>query len=125
MTSVTVLLDSYCWFEYFFGSNAGKRVMAILESGEEVITSTIVVFEVFRKYLENKPGEARDKMLFLTTRAKITSVDEETAVLAAELAVRHRLHATDALIYATARKNSCKLLTGDKHFKDLVGVELL
>ncbi len=42
--------------------------------------------------------------------------------MAFQVCKEHTLHATDALIYATAVNHDCKLLTGDPHFKGKPGV---
>ncbi len=122
---MTVLLDSYCWFEYFFGSRTGARVRKTIDSAEEILVSSINVFEVYRRYLRMRPSEAVEKKRFLLARAKIIPVDSEIACFAAGISAKHDLHAMDSIIYATAAKNECRLLTGDKDFRKLPGVELV
>ena len=122
---MTVLLDSYCWFEYFFGSPTGKKLLEVLDSGEEIAVSSINVFEVYRKYLKENPSQAMEKRRFIATRAKVVAAGEEIASLAAEVSAKHGLHATDALIYATAVMLGCTLLTGDPHFNKLPKVKML
>lgn len=122
---MTVLLDSYCWFEYFFGSNAGGKVRKIIDSAEEIIVSSINVFEVYRRYLRFSPLEAVEKKQFLMARAKVVGVDSEIASSAAELSAKHNLHATDLIVYATAMQHECRVLTGDRDFNKLPKVEML
>ena len=47
----------------------------------------------------------------------------ELAMAAAELSAAHKLHATDAIILATAQLHEAPLVTCDAHFMDLPGVE--
>ncbi|HLD76485.1 MAG TPA: PIN domain-containing protein, partial [Candidatus Norongarragalinales archaeon] len=49
----------------------------------------------------------------------------EETYTALRLIQEHKLHVTDALIYATAVNHDCKLLTGDPHFKGKLGVMYL
>lgn len=44
------------------------------------------------------------------------------ALLAADLALDHRLSFADALIYGTGRHHDALLVTSDDHFKQLPGV---
>jgi len=44
------VIDSFAWFEYFSGSEAGKRAVSHIEEGR-VLTPTIVVAELSEKYL--------------------------------------------------------------------------
>ena len=120
---MTVLLDSYCWFEYYFGSKAGSKIREIITSGEEILVTPINVYEVYRKYLQNSPTEAEGKKSFMLSRGKVINITGDTAVKAAELSARHGLHATDALIYAAALENDCTLITGDAHLTGLPNVK--
>ncbi len=125
VTTMTVLLDSFSWMEFFYGSAFGERVRSVIASQEEIIASTINVFEIRRKYLLTSPREVTEKINYVLTRVRVIPVSEEIALSAAELSVKYRMHATDALIYATARAYDGRLLTGDEHFKGLPGVEFI
>ena len=52
-------------------------------------------------------------------RCGLFDVTDRIALSAAEDSIRYRLAMADALIYATARLNKCRILTLDKHFKGL------
>lgn len=125
VTRKTAFLDSYCWFEYFFGTKAGEAVRKIVQSDGEIMVSAINIFEIRRKYLQNAPDEEGEKISFIKTRCKVANIDFETAALAASLSAKHKLHATDAMIYACAQANDCILYSGDSHFRGLSGVELV
>ena len=55
--------------------------------------------------------------------AVIVQTGERVAFLAADLAKIHKLHALDAIIYATALEHDAELVTCDAHFKDLPQVD--
>ena len=62
-------------------------------------------------------------VLSLLTECQTVSMDVGVAVEAAFLSVKFKLHATDAMIYATAQLAGAKLYTCDAHFKELPDVE--
>lgn len=45
------------------------------------------------------------------------------ALLAADFSLAHGLAMSDAIVYATARAQDARLLTGDADMKDLPGVQ--
>jgi len=47
-----IVLDSYAWIEYFLGSDTGRTVREYLNT-EEVVTPSIVLAEIARKYLRD------------------------------------------------------------------------
>ena len=52
---MTVLVDSWAWLEYFFGSAAGEKAGKIIEDERQrKIVSKINLFEVYCKSLKNE-----------------------------------------------------------------------
>ncbi len=124
--SVTVLIDSFAWFEYFFGTARGKKVREILQSDERIIISSINLFEVYSRYLGFAEGEADEKKNFMLARsAEVVDASKDIAVAASKLKKAHGLAMADALILATAFAKNAKLLTGDKHFARFDNVILI
>ncbi|MEW5955476.1 MAG: type II toxin-antitoxin system VapC family toxin [Candidatus Micrarchaeota archaeon] len=122
---MTVLIDSYAWFEYFFGSQRGKAVEKAIESDERIVVSQINLIEVYAKYLKTAPSEAEEKIRFVQSRSEVIDVDREISLKAAKLKVGKGLGSADAIILATAQKESAVLLTGDKHFKEFNNVKMI
>jgi len=58
-------------------------------------------------------------------RSFIVPLDKEVALLAADMKQKHKLHTIDAIIYATSQHKGLTLVTGDQHFRDLPGVEMI
>jgi predicted nucleic acid-binding protein len=52
-------------------------------------------------------------------------LSEEIALSAAEISLKHTLPMADAIVYATAMKEACPVVTSDLHFKGLEGVVYL
>ena len=119
-----IVFDSYAWLEYFSGSKKGKVVKEIIDGSEEILTPSICVAEIKRKYLrENKNPQSRLK--FIISRSKVIKIDFNISILAADLSYKYKLYMIDALVYASGVHTNSKILTGDQHFKKLDKVKFL
>lgn len=117
-----VLLDSSGWVEFFTGGLLAERYAAYLAPRYQLITPTIVLYEVYKK-IKRERGE--ETALLLAGRLNATQViplTESIAFLAADLSLRHGLAMADAIVYATAKDQDAEVVTGDSDLKDLPGV---
>jgi len=117
-----LVIDSFAWFEYFLGSEPGRKVVNYVERGR-TITPTIVIAELSEKY-RTLSIDFKERLRFIKFRSKIVLLDEETAEYAGQLAVERkkkirRWGMADSIVLATARLNKCRIITGDEHFRDL------
>jgi predicted nucleic acid-binding protein len=114
--SITLVLDTWAWIEYWRGNSA---VRDIIEGPEHKITSMMTLAELERFYGNDK--ERMDLMVEkIRLRSRLVPVDLEIA--RAGGAVRRSMKEggiADAIIYATALVNHAKVLTGDAHFRRL------
>ncbi|HSD56708.1 MAG TPA: type II toxin-antitoxin system VapC family toxin [Methanotrichaceae archaeon] len=121
---MTVLIDSWAWMEFYAGSKAGEKVMTyVVDDDQDVIISAINLAEIYQVALrsfDEKTAETRRRAL--KNRCDIIAVDEEIAVMAAKIKHDLKWGLGDALIYATAKREGAKVLTGDLHFKGLSDV---
>lgn len=118
------LLDSFAWIEYFMGSERGAKVRDYVDGSEPLYTPSICLTEIRSRYLrDGRDPTARIK--FVIERSFIIPLDEEIALLAADIKHEFKLHTVDAIIYATAKNKNLLLVTGDSHFKNLPNVEIL
>ena len=121
--SYEYVIDSYAWIEYFRGTPSGRVVRPYAE-GEKAATSTLTLAELKEKYLREKWKSFEEDSEFVASRTLITPVDRKIALLAGELN-HHRKRSVedwgmaDSIILATARTESAKVVTGDRHFKGL------
>jgi len=122
-----ILIDSYGWIEYFADGPLSDKYADYIEKIDEenTITPAIVVYEVYKKIKselsEEKALEAYAQMM----RTRVIPLDDNLAIIAADISLRYGLGMADAIVYATARKEEATLITGDKHFKGLEGVVLI
>lgn len=128
---MTVLVDSWAWIEYFKGSAAGEKVKGIIEDTQEkIILSSINIAEVYNSFLRDyshpdneRYAEASRKAM--KQRSYVYEVDEEVAVDSAKIKHEKKWGLGDSIIYATAKREGAKVLTGDLHFKGLNDVIFL
>jgi len=128
-----IVLDSYAWIEYFLGTETGKTVRERLKT-EEIVTPSIVLAEVARKYLRQqmKESEVLRRLIFISANSKIADINSNLGLSAAsaylellEKAKRERLKKpslVDGIVLATGRAFKARILTGDEHFKELSAV---
>jgi predicted nucleic acid-binding protein len=115
---LTVLLDSWCWVEYFEGTVCGKEVSKYVDSEESLFISVINLAEVY-KWALSKKGEAdAESMIYIMlSRCFIIPVQPTIALNAAKTNWNKKWGLGDSLIYETAKAHKLQLVTGDTHFK--------
>jgi predicted nucleic acid-binding protein len=128
---MTVLVDSWAWIEYFKGSAAGEKVKELIENSQDkVIVSAVNIAEVYNSFLrdystpDNK-RYAEASRNAMKQRSYVYDVDEEIAVDSAKVKHEKKWGLGDSIIYATARREGAKVLTGDPHFRGLKDVIFL
>ena len=126
-----IVIDTYAWIELLIGSERGNKVKELMENAEEVYTPSTVLAETARKFLREGTDEKTINtwLEIITNASVITQIDSATALEAAKCQIELSQQAKiskqntpslfDAIVYATARINQCKIITGDDHFKNL------
>lgn len=113
------LIDSSGWIEFFTGGPLSNKYESYLDNASQLITPTIVLYEVYKK-IKSSLGEE----LALYTSAQLNStllihLTESIALLAADLSLKHNLAMADAIVYATAQDQQAQLITSDSDLKGL------
>ncbi len=114
-----ILIDSSGWIEFF---TEGPRLEGYIQHFAEIaniITPTIVVYEVYRKIRKNKTEEDALLAVSLMNRTFVVDLTESIALSAADLSLQHGLPAADSIVYATALESGCQVVTNDNHFRGL------
>jgi toxin FitB len=122
------VVDSSGWVEYFSDGPKAAAFSAYFEEHEEaLLLPSIIVFEVYRKFLREKANTAAE--LFLSKAFafgdRVVHMDLQLAALAAQTSLDTKLPMADAIIYASARTRRAQLITSDAHFSNLPGVTLV
>ena len=121
---MTVLVDSWCWIEYFNGTKAGSKVAEYIDSDMHLFISVINLAEIYRYVLIKKTEkEANTLVHVMLSRCFILPIEAETALNAAVINAKKKIGLGDSLIYASAKSHNLKVITGDPHFsgeKDVI-----
>jgi len=119
-----ISIDSYGWIERFADGPKAPRYNRLIESvaQEEIVTSVVTLFEVYRKVKRVKGEETALEAVAVLSQTKVIPIDQTLSLEAADYSLDHGLHMSDALIYATARHQDAELYTSDEDLKGLRGV---
>ena len=118
------MFDSSAWIEYFAGTELGLNVKHHIEGSESIFTPSIALLEIKNKYMQEK-RRWQKRIEFISQRSTIVNLDDQIALLGADMKQRYGLYAIDAVVYASSSMTKSKLLTKDHHFKGLKDVVLL
>jgi predicted nucleic acid-binding protein len=116
------LVDSSGWLEYLAEGRNAKFFAPAVEDTENLVVSTINVYEVFKRVLQQRGEDAALQAAALMQQAGIVDVTSPIAMDAAKLSAELRLPMADSLILATARACGAVLWTQDADLGGLRGV---
>ena len=119
-----IVLDSSGWLEYLTADDKQDLFAPYLESEQPLLIPTVVLYEVRKALLLRQGKTAADAFYSVALKHFIIALDEDIAVLSADLSLLHKLSMADAIIYATARHHKAQLATSDSHFAGLPDVIL-
>ena len=117
------VVDSSAWLEYFADGPNAKQFAAAIEKTAKLLVPSLVVFEVFKRILQQRDEGAALQAVALMQQARVIDLDGPLALSAARLSVDARLPVADSVILAVARAHDAVLWTQDADFKGMRGVE--
>lgn len=117
-----VVLDSSGWIEFFTGGPLADRYAAYFAPRYQLITPTVVLYEVYKKIKRERGEETALLFAGRLNATQVVQLTESIAYLAADLSLRHGLAMADAIVYATAQDQKAEVVTGDADLKNLSGV---
>jgi predicted nucleic acid-binding protein len=120
-----LLVDSPGWIEFFTDGPLAAEYSKYLKDFTKILTPTIVLYEVYKKIKKERTEEDALFAVSLINRTSVIPLSESIALLAADLSLKHSLPMADAIVYATALEENCKVVTSDTHFKGLDRVVLV
>ena len=119
------VIDSSVWLELVTDGPLAARCAEHLADLAEVVTPTVVLFEVYRVLRRQGRERAALRTVGEMEYTRFVAVGPHVAITAADLSIDHGLAAVDALVYAVARLEGCELITADVDFRGLPGVTLI
>lgn len=113
------LVDSSGWIEFLTdGPHAGEYAK-YLKDPSKIKTPTIILYEVYKKIKRERTEEEALLSVSLINRTLVIPLSESIAFFAADLSLQYSLPMADAIVYATAMEEECKVVTSDAHFQGL------
>jgi predicted nucleic acid-binding protein len=120
-----ILVDSPGWIEYFTDGPLADEFAPYLENYAEVVTPTIVIFEVYQLIRRQRSEEQAIAAVAQMQKTSVVDLDQFLALSAAEVSITHGLAMADAVVYATAQASSITMVTTDAHFEGLRNARVL
>lgn len=119
------VIDSSGWLEYFINGRNASFFAPVIENTDEVLVPTISLFEVFKRVLIDKNRNDAIEAVAIMKGGHVIDLDDNLALVAAELSCELKLPLADSIILATARAHHATLWTQDAHFKGMDGVKYI
>jgi len=119
------LVDSSGWLEYFADARNARFFAPVIEDTENLIVSTINIYEVFKRVLQQRGQDAALQAVALMHHGGLADVTSAIAMDAATLSTELKLPMADSLILATSRAHGAVLWTQDAHLRGLPGVRYI
>lgn len=117
------LVDSSGWLEYLSDSKNAKNFAEAIENTEELLVSSINIYEIYKKILKEKDENTALQIVGLMRQAKVIDVNSSIAIQAAKLSYEKNIPMADSIIYTTAQINDAIVWTQDSDFKGLESVK--
>ncbi len=116
------VVDSSAWLEYFAGGPNAEYFASAIEEIDALVVPTIVVYEVFRRVLQQRGEDAALQAAALLHQGKVVELDAALALQAARIGADKRLPLADSIVFATALQHDAILWTQDADFEGMPGV---
>ena len=117
-----IVVDSSGWVEFFTGGANASRYGAYLERTSDVVTPTLVLYEVYKLVKRERTEEEALLAVAQIQKTRLVPLTESLALAAADASLELRLAMADSIVYATARAEKADLITSDADLRGLPGV---
>ncbi|MBC8403332.1 MAG: type II toxin-antitoxin system VapC family toxin [Candidatus Marinimicrobia bacterium] len=119
------LVDSSGWLEYFADGKNSDFFSPAIEDTEKLIVSTINIYEVFKRVLQQRAENDALQAVAVMQQAQVVDVTSAIALFAARISCEIKLPMADSLILATAKSMDATLWTQDSDFKEIHSVKYI
>lgn len=109
--------------EYLSDSKNAKYFAEVIENTDELIVSSINIYEIYKKILKEKDENTALQIIGLMRQAKVVDVNSSIAIQAAKLSHEKNIPMADSITYTTALINDAIVWTQDSDFKELESVK--
>jgi toxin FitB len=120
-----ILIDSSGWLEHITEDAKADLYLPYFNGDKILLVPTIVLYEVRKILLRKHSQTIADIFVSEALRQVVLPLDEQIALDAASVSLKHQLAMADAIVYTTALRQQATLIASDDHFQNLPGVVLL
>ncbi len=117
------IVDASGWIEFFLAGANGPKFKPVIENTRELLVSSVNMYEVHRVLSRKLPVELREMCLEVMRRVPVIELNDERAIAASQLSLKHGLAMADAAMYAIALEHKAVLWTQDADYQGLKGVK--
>lgn len=119
------VVDSSGWLEFLTDGPLAGRYSRYLNKLDEVITPSVVLFEVYKWVKRERSEEEALIAAAQIEKTQVVPLTTTVALTAADLGLEHGLAMADSIVYATALLYQADLVTSDRDFSALPRVKYL
>lgn len=120
-----ILIDSSGWLEHITEDAKADLYLPYFNGDKILLVPTIVLYEVRKILLRKHSQTIADIFVSEALRQVVLPLDEQIALDAASVSLKHQLAMADAIVYTTALRQRATLIASDDHFQKLPGVVLV
>ncbi len=117
-----IVVDSSGWLEFLTDGPLADVYSRRLRQPASVITPTIILYEVYKHAKRLRGEEGALDGVAAMQKTRIVPLNDELALIAADLSLEHKLPMAHAIILATARLYGAEVVTSDADFEGVPGV---
>ena len=117
-----IVVDSSGWLEFLTNGPLADEYASRLRQPATVITPTIVMYEVYKHSKRLRGEEGALDAVAAMQKTRVVPLNDELALISADLSLEHKLPMADAIVLATARLHDAEVVTSDADFEDVPGV---
>ncbi len=117
------ILDSSAFVEILDEGPNTKHFLPVLKRLPDLLVPSITLTEVRKVVLKQRSLAEADAVTTAMASGQVIAIDEQIAILAADLFAKHKLPLADSLIYATTLLHEATLWTQDADFEGLPHVK--
>lgn len=117
-----IVVDSSGWLEFLTDGPLADEFAKRLRQPALVITPTIILYEVYKHSKRLRGEEGAMDAVAAMQKTRIVPLNDELALVAADLSIEHKLPMADAIVLATARLYEAEVVTSDADFDGVPGV---
>ena len=117
-----IVVDSSGWLQFLTDGPLAEQYASRLRLPANVITPTIIMYEVYKHSKRLRGEEGALDAVAAMQKTRVVELNDELALIAADLSIELNLPMADAIILATARLHEAEVVTSDADFDGIPGV---